>query len=121
MSARYPIAVNCARQMTWRAMVSLCVAIAVLLGSLQHLSCLTEDDSQPAGTASLAATFENGGAPVGEPAVLAHCHCVCHVSAQAFAEPVSSPVEFGGAAYVLAEDHLPREPAALPPFEPPRA
>lgn len=110
-----------ARRNPWRAVLSGLLAIAVLLASLHHLSCLGDDESSGAAS-SVSFAIEKTAPPTGGDQCLpGHCHCVCHVSVQAWTELVSSPVDFRGQAYGLRTDHLPHALVAFLPFEPPRA
>jgi hypothetical protein len=117
----FPPALSPARPKPWRAILSGLVAIALLLASLHHLSCLGEDE--PFGLASsVSVAVEKTVPPInGDQCLPGHCHCVCHVSIQALADFVSSPVDFRDPAYGLRADHLPHALAAFLPFEPPRA
>jgi hypothetical protein len=120
-----------ARPYSWRAILSGLLALAVLLSSLHHLSCLGDDESfgsasaglaSPASASSVAVAIEKAAPPVsGDQCLSGHCHCVCHVSVQALADLVSSPVDFHGSAYAPRTDHWPGALAAFPPFKPPRA
>jgi hypothetical protein len=117
----FPPALKAARLNPWRAILSGLLAIAVLLSSLHHLSCVGEDESFGLAS-STSVAIEKTTPPVnGDQCLPGHCHCVCHVSVQAWTDPVSSPVDFRDSAYGLRPDHLPRALAAFPPFEPPRA
>jgi hypothetical protein len=121
MGAALHLATRCSFSTRWRGVVSLLIAFAVLLSSLQHLSCLTEDGVPLSGaTASIVGQsgLQSGGS---EPAVLTHCHCICHVSARTLAGLVSIPIEFAHPTYALGEDHMPHALAAALPFKPPRA
>jgi hypothetical protein len=105
----------------WRAALSLVLAVAVLLASLHHLSCLGEDElAGPA--SSTAVALEKSTPPLnGDQCLPGHCHCVCHVSVQSWSDVTSSPVEFGKPAYGPRTAPVPHGLAALPPFKPPQA
>jgi hypothetical protein len=106
---------------SWRAVLSALLAIAILLSSFHHLSCLGDDEVSGPGS-SISVALETSAPPVnGDPCLPGHCHCVCHVSVQALTDSVSNPVDFGNLAYGLRADRLPRALATLPPFKPPRA
>jgi hypothetical protein len=103
------------------AFLSIILAIALLVSSLHHLSCLDEGGTSGP-ISSIAFGIEKSAPPAdGDQYLPGHCHCVCHVSAQAWTKLVSSPVEFADMAYGVCEDHLPRPLAGHPPFKPPRA
>ena len=121
MHTGLPPALHVARLKSWRAILSGLLAIAVLLASLYHLSCLGEDESVGLAS-SVSVAIEKVAPPInGDQCLPRHCHCVCHVSFQAWTDLVSSPVDFRDHAYALRTDHLPRALAAFLPFEPPRA
>ena len=116
-----PPALPSARPTPWRAILSGLVAIALLLASLHHLSCLGEDESFGLAS-SVSVAVEKTVPPInGDQCLPGHCHCVCHVSVQAWTDLVSSPVDFRDQAYRPRPDHLPHALAAFLPFEPPRA
>ena len=117
----FPPALHLARRKPLRAMLSGLLVIAVLLSALQPLVCLGDDES-PAPDSSISVAIEKSAPLVnGDKCLSGQCHCVCHVSVQAWTDLVSSPIDFGHLAYPLRTDHLPRALAAFPPFEPPRA
>jgi len=100
-------------------LLSVFVAITVLLSSLHHLSCLGEEVTSGA-VASIALPFDQP--PVNSDACLpGHCHCVCHVTADARVALPPSPVEVSQSNYGVSKDQFPRPLAGYPPFEPPRA
>src|SRR5882757_4264713 len=107
MHAGFPQALHLAHQNPWRAILSGILALAVLLSSLQHLSCLGEDEAfGPASSVSVA--IEKAAPPVnGDRCLPGHCHCVCHVSVQAWTDLVSSPIDFRDSTYGLRTDHFP--------------
>ena len=49
------------------------------------------------------------------------CHCLCHMTAQAIASPVVTPVVFNEPLYLPPQGVPMRSCAGLPPFRPPRA
>jgi len=49
------------------------------------------------------------------------CHCLCHVTSQAFASPVVTPIIFSDALRPPSNSTTVRSCAGLPPFRPPRA
>jgi len=103
------------------AVLSVILAIALLISSLNHLSCFDEGGSSAA-LSSIAVGIQKSAPPTdGDRGTPGHCHCVCHIFPQAWAKPVSSRVEFAEMAYDVREDHLPRALAGHPPFKPPRA
>jgi hypothetical protein len=48
------------------------------------------------------------------------CHCLCHITAQAIASPVVTPVVFDEPLYLPPQGVPTRSRAGLPPFRPPR-
>jgi hypothetical protein len=48
------------------------------------------------------------------------CHCLCHMTAQAIASPIDSPVVFNEPLYLPPQGMPVRSCAGLPPFRPPR-
>lgn len=114
-----PLACQNAFLRAGRMLLSILVAITVLLSSLHHLSCLGEDVTSGA-VASIALPSDQP--PVNSDACLpGHCHCVCHLTADARVALLSTPVEFSQSIYSVSGDQFPRALAGYPPFEPPRA
>jgi hypothetical protein len=110
------------RSTPWRRVISILLAVAVLLSSLHHLICVTDDEAPVPASAVAFSSTDQSLPPVNTDRCLPmHCHCACHGTAQTWTEVVSGPVEFGDATFGLREHHLPRMLAALPPFKPPRA
>ena len=116
-----PFAAHNALLRAGRMLLSVLLAMTVLLSSLHHFSCLGEDGTSGA-SASIALPFDRSAPPVNSDTCLpGHCHCVCHLTAEARAALVSGPVEFSESIYGASKDHFPRTLAGYPPFKPPRA
>jgi len=101
--------------------LSVILAIALLISSLHHLSCFDEGGGSAPLSSIVVGVQKSAPLTDGDGGLLGHCHCVCHVFAQSWSQPLSSPVEFADMAYGVREDHLPPAIAGHPPFKPPRA
>jgi hypothetical protein len=105
----------------WPALVSIIVAVALMVSSLHHLSCV-DNDATGGSVASLSLGLDKSAPPSDADRCLpGHCHCVCHGSAQASGQVVSSLTPLADAKVGMREDRLPPADAGDLPFKPPRA
>ena len=110
-----------ARVPRWAALVSIILAIALMVSSLHHLSCV-DDDATGGSVASLSLGLDKSAPPSDADRCLpGHCHCVCHGSAQASGQGVASLATLADAKVGMREDRLPPADAGNLPFKPPRA
>ena len=123
-AARYmtkAIAGKAAGRLFWRWPLALGLALAVAISLFHDLPAFAgRGDASPTSLAVASST----SAPVQPPDSQApghSCHCLCHVTAQAIASPMVTPVVFNESLYPPPQRVPPRSCAGLPPFpSPPR-
>jgi len=102
----------------WRAPMAFALALAVAVSLFHDLPALAGTSGpEPIVVASSA------GAPIPAPDAQAPghgCHCLCHMTAQAAAESVVTPVVFDDSLDPPRSSAPLRSRAGLPPFRPPR-
>ena len=104
----------------WRWPLAFGLALAVAISLFHDLPAFAgRGDPSPAPLAVASST----SAPVQAPDSQAPghgCHCLCHMTAQAIASPVVTPVVFNEPLYLPPQGVPMRSCAGLPPFRPPR-
>lgn len=104
----------------WRWPLALTLALAVAISLFHDLPAFAgKEDFSPA-SATVATSMS---VPIHAPDSQAPghgCHCLCHMTAQAMASPVVTPVVFNEPLYLPPQGVPMRSCAGLPPFRPPR-
>jgi hypothetical protein len=97
------------------------LALALVISLFHDLPALAGTaGSNPMPAAAMSSTITPAHPPDSQaPAV--GCHCLCHLTFQAFAAPVVTPVIFNDSLRPLRDSTAPPSCAGLPPFRPPRA
>src|SRR5262245_46573619 len=107
-----------ARILRWPAVLSLILAVALMVSSLHHLSCI-DDDGAGGSVAAVSIGMDKSAPPSGTDQCLpGHCHCVCHGSAQTSARLISTLALLVGDRIGMREDRLPPADMGSPPFKP---
>jgi hypothetical protein len=105
----------------WRWPMALSLALAVAISLFHDLPTFAGGgDPSPAWVTVMSSASTPAQAP--ESQAPGHgCHCLCHMTAQAIASPVVTPVVFNEPLYLPPQGAPMRSCAGLPPFRPPRA
>ena len=105
----------------WRWPLALSLALAVAISLFHDLPAFAGRGDFSPTSVTVAASIS---VPVQAPDSQAPghgCHCLCHMTAQAIASPVVTPVVFNEPLYLPPQGVPMRSCAGLPPFRPPRA
>jgi hypothetical protein len=104
----------------WRLPLILGLALAVAISLFHDLPAFAGTGESPAPLTVASSTSTPVQAP--DSRAPGHgCHCLCHMTAQAIASPVVTPVVFNEPLYLPPQGLPMRSCAGLPPFRPPRA
>jgi hypothetical protein len=105
----------------WRAPLALSLALAVAISLFHDLPAFAGNGNFSSTSVTVASSMS---VPIQAPDSQAPghgCHCLCHMTAQAIASPVVTPVVFNEPLYLPPQGVPMRSCAGLPPFRPPRA
>ena len=104
----------------WRWPLAFCLALAVAISLFHDLPAFAgTGDPSPA----RATVVSSASTPLQGPESQAPghgCHCLCHMTAQAIASAVVTPVVFNEPLYLPPQGVPTGSYAGLPPFRPPR-
>jgi hypothetical protein len=105
----------------WPRAFGLALALALVISLFHDLPALAGTaGSDPLPAVAMSSTT-TPALPSDSQAPALGCHCLCHLTSQAFAAPVVTPVIFNDRLRPLRDSTAPPSCAGLPPFRPPRA
>lgn len=109
------------RRLFWRWPLAFGLALALVISLFHDLPALAGTagcDAMPSAAMSSTSTPDH---PFDSQAPAVGCHCLCHVTSQAIASPIVTPVIFNDSLRPPRDSTALRSCAGLPPFRPPRA
>jgi hypothetical protein len=105
----------------WRWPLAFGLAVALVISLFHDLPALAGTAGSDALPAAAMSSTTTPAHPWDSQAPAVGCHCLYHLTSQAIASPIVTPVIFNDSLQPLRDSMAPPSCAGLPPFRPPRA